>query len=77
VVPTDDPAAKETADTLAQRLGAQVQADSAGAANADLIVVGSQPGAPGRLALSGAARTVLDASRGSVLVLPGGTPLRF
>ena len=45
-------------------------------AGADLIVVGSQPGAPaGRVALSGAARTALDASRGSVLVVPSGKPL--
>jgi nucleotide-binding universal stress UspA family protein len=45
----------------------------------DLIVVGSQPGAaPGRIALSGATRTLLNsAARGSVLVLPAGAPLTF
>ncbi len=77
VLPADNAAARETADALAQKLGAQVLDPGPGAANADLIVVGSQPGVPGRLALSGAARTALDASRGSVLVLPGDTPLHL
>jgi nucleotide-binding universal stress UspA family protein len=55
-----------------------LESSRAEAPAADLIVVGSQPGAPaGRLALSGSARTMLDASRGSVLVVPSGKPLRF
>jgi nucleotide-binding universal stress UspA family protein len=72
----EDGAAKETAEALAARLGVSVvTADGAGA---DLIVVGSQPDAPpGRIALSGSARSLLDASRGSVLVVPSGKPLRF
>jgi nucleotide-binding universal stress UspA family protein len=72
----EDGAAKETAEALAERLGVSVvTADGAGA---DLIVVGSQPDAPpGRIALSGSARSMLDASRGSVLVVPSGKPLRF
>ncbi len=76
VLPADD-AAQQTAQALAAKLGAQiVAADDAAAA--DLIVVGSQPGAPaGRIALSGSSRTVLDASRGSVLVVPSGKPVQF
>ena len=72
----EDESAKQTAEALAQKLGANVRA--ADAADADLIVVGSQPGAPaGRVVLSGSARTMLDASRGSVLVVPSGKPLRL
>jgi len=73
---TEDGAAQQTAEALAPKLGAKVL--TAEAADADLIVVGSQPGAPaGRVVLSGAARTMLDASRGSVLVVPAGKPLRL
>jgi nucleotide-binding universal stress UspA family protein len=69
-----DDAAERTAEALAKGLGAQVVEARGG--SADLLVVGSQPGAPGgRVALSGAARTMLDASRGSVLVVPSGKPL--
>ena len=69
----DDTAAR-SAEALAGIVGAQViPLEGAGA---DLIVVGSQAGAPaGRVALSGAARTALDASRGSVLVVPSGKPV--
>jgi nucleotide-binding universal stress UspA family protein len=71
-----DDAAEQTAEAIATRLGAQVVEARGG--SADLLVVGSQPGAPGgRVALSGAARTMLDASRGSVLVVPSGKPLRL
>jgi nucleotide-binding universal stress UspA family protein len=70
----EDPAAQQTAEALAGRLGATVV--GANGAPADLLVVGSQPGAPaGRVALSGAARTMLDASLGSVIVVPSGRPL--
>jgi nucleotide-binding universal stress UspA family protein len=69
-----DRAAAESADALAASFGARVLEGAVPAA--DLIVVGSQAGAPaGRLALSGAARTMLDASRGSVLVVPSGRPV--
>jgi nucleotide-binding universal stress UspA family protein len=72
----EDESARQTAEALAQKLGARVLA--AEVADADLIVVGSQPGAPaGRVVLSGSARTMLDASRGSVLVVPSGKPLRL
>jgi nucleotide-binding universal stress UspA family protein len=76
VLPSGDDAAQQTADALAAKLGAQIV--SADPTVADLIVVGSQPGTPpGRLALSGAARTMLDASRGSVLVVPSGKPVQL
>ncbi len=77
VLPSDgDDAAQQTADALAAKLGAQIV--TADPSVADLIVVGSQAGTPpGRLALSGAARTMLDASRGSVLVVPSGRPVQF
>ncbi len=72
----EDDAAQQTAEALAAKLGAELV--GADGALADLIVVGSQPGAPaGRVALSGSARTLLDASRGSVLVVPSGRPLQF
>jgi nucleotide-binding universal stress UspA family protein len=72
----EDGAARETAEALAARLGVSVV--TADGTAGDLIVVGSQPGAPaGRIALSGSARSMLDASRGSVLVVPSGKPLRF
>jgi nucleotide-binding universal stress UspA family protein len=71
-----DDAAQQTAEALVAKLGASLVAGDAPVA--DLIVVGSQAGAPsGRVALSGSARTVLDASRGSVLVVPSGTPLQL
>ena len=71
-----DDAAQQTADALAAKLGGQIV--TADPPVADLIVVGSQAGTPpGRLALSGAARTMLDASRGSVLVVPSGKPVQF
>ncbi len=72
ILPAEDPTARQTADALAAKLGAGVGAPS----DADLMVVGSQPAAPaGRVALSGAVRTALDAARGSVLVLASGKPL--
>ncbi|HEY4827622.1 MAG TPA: universal stress protein [Solirubrobacteraceae bacterium] len=77
LAPGGDSAAGDTVEALAARLGADtVELDGS---PVDLIVVGSQPGAaPGRIALSGATRTLLNsAARGSVLVLPAGAPLTF
>jgi nucleotide-binding universal stress UspA family protein len=69
----DDEAARQTADTLASKLGAAIVAPDA--PGVDLIVVGSQQGAaPGRVALSGAARSRLNSARSSVLVVPHGKP---
>jgi nucleotide-binding universal stress UspA family protein len=74
VGPGGDSAADETAEALAASLGASVV--ELGSVPVDLIVVGSQPGAPrGRIALSGATRTLLNSVRGSVLVVPASAPL--
>ncbi len=68
-----DPAAQQTAAGLAEKLGASVGTDPA---DADLIVVGSQPGAgQGRIILSGAARARLESARGAVLFVPSGKPV--
>ena len=74
IAPDGDDTALRSAEALASARGGQVM--GAGPATADVIIVGSQAGAPaGRVALSGAARTALDASRGSVIVVPSGKPL--
>jgi nucleotide-binding universal stress UspA family protein len=68
-------AAHQSAETLAQALGAEVLT---GGGNADLILVDSQTNAPeGRIALGGSSRAQLDSARGSVIVLPRGTALSF
>lgn len=68
-------AAHQTAEVLAQALGARLLE---GGGNADLILVDSQSNAPdGRIALGGSTRAQLDSARGSVIVLPKGTPLTF
>jgi nucleotide-binding universal stress UspA family protein len=67
-------AARQTARALAEPLGARL-VDSA-SDPVDLIVVGSQPDAPpGRVVVGGDVREELSRARGSVLVLPAGTPL--
>lgn len=74
--PEVDTEAMQTAEALAQRLGAQVMAPGNGAV--DLIVVGSQAGAPvGRIAVGGATRHQLDNATSAVLVLPRGKSLAF
>jgi nucleotide-binding universal stress UspA family protein len=66
--------ARETAAALARKLGAMV-ANSPGE-QVDLIVVGSQPGAPsGHIAVGGDVRSELNNARCSVLILPAGAPL--
>jgi nucleotide-binding universal stress UspA family protein len=71
-----DTAAQATADALAAKLGASVVDLDGG--DVDLIVVGSQPSASSRrITLSGSTRTILNAARGSVLVVPSGEPVRF
>jgi nucleotide-binding universal stress UspA family protein len=68
-----DGTAGRTAEALAANLGAAIVPTSGGPV--DLIVVASQPAAPpGTIALGGATRAELNAARGSVLVLPTGTP---
>jgi nucleotide-binding universal stress UspA family protein len=73
---TQDPAATETAQALAAKLGASVaHPDDDGV---DLLVLGSQAGAPvGRVRLSGAARHMLDRARCPVLILARGKPVLF
>jgi nucleotide-binding universal stress UspA family protein len=74
--PDADTAAQQTADALAEKLGATIVADDDGAV--DVIVVGSQSSAPpGRIVLSGATRSRLNSAHSSVLVVPRGTPLTF
>jgi nucleotide-binding universal stress UspA family protein len=71
-----DTAAQQTADALAAKLGARIV--EVAAPEADLIVVGSPPGSsPRRLSLSGTTRSVLNTSRGSVLVVPSGAPVEL
>jgi hypothetical protein len=71
--PTND-LARQTARALAEELGASVvesRSDSV-----DLIVVGSQPGAPdGHIVVGGDVRSELGSARSSVLVLPAGVAL--
>lgn len=68
--------ARATAADLADSLGAEVV--DAGADGIDLIVVGSQQGAPkGRVVVAGEVRNELGSARSSVLVLPAETRIEF
>ena len=68
--------ARATAASLAAKLGATVV--DADADSVDLIVVGSQAGAPsGRVVVAGEVRTELNSARSSVLVLPAETRIEF
>jgi nucleotide-binding universal stress UspA family protein len=70
----DDPAVAQTAESLADKLGASVNPNGGG--RADLIVVGSpSSGGQGRTGVSGLQRSLLNSALGSVLVLPYGKPL--
>jgi nucleotide-binding universal stress UspA family protein len=63
-----------TVDALAATFGATVT--KVDREPADLIVVGSAPGAaPGKIALPGATRNMLNSASGSVLVLAAGRPI--
>ena len=71
-----DLAARQSAEALSAKLGATIV--ELGPPSIDLIVVGSQPNdSSRRITLSGASRTMLNAARGSVLVLPSATVLRL
>ncbi|HEY1593661.1 MAG TPA: universal stress protein [Solirubrobacteraceae bacterium] len=66
--------ARDTANSLAQGLGATVVESSVDPV--DLIVVGSQPDAQaGHVVIGGDVRTELDNARASVLVLAANTPI--
>ncbi len=68
--------ARATAAALAAKLGAEVV--DAGHDALDLIVVGSQEGAPkGRVVVAGEVRNELNSARSSVLVLPAETRIEF
>jgi nucleotide-binding universal stress UspA family protein len=68
-------AAAQTASALVAATDAELVVSGG---DADLIVVDSRADtAPGRVALDGTTRGRLDDARGSVLVLPRGTPLAF
>jgi nucleotide-binding universal stress UspA family protein len=70
--PLNEPA-RRTARALAEKLGAEVVEAPA---PADLLVVGSQPGASdGRVLVGGDVRSELNNARSSVLVLPAGGAL--
>lgn len=69
-----DPDVAQTTDALAEKFGATIT--TVDREPADLIVVGSQPGAPeGQIALAGATRGMLNSASGSVLVLARGVPI--
>jgi len=70
-----DTAGRETADALAAKLGASIV--DLGGSDIDLIVVGSSPSPSRRITLSGSSRSMLNASRGSVLIVPSGAPVRL
>jgi nucleotide-binding universal stress UspA family protein len=68
--------ARATAQALATKLGAEVV--DASADSIDLIVVGSQEGAPkGHVVVAGEVRNELNSARSSVIALPAETRLEF
>ncbi|MCW3047141.1 MAG: UspA domain protein [Solirubrobacterales bacterium] len=71
-----DLAAAETAQSLADAIGADVVDTRSG--DLDLLVIGSRPEAElGRVMLSAVAEYAIDLSRCPVLVVPRGTAVRF
>lgn len=71
----DDDAALQTADDLAESLGARVTRDEP---HVDLLVIGSRPEASDRRVLiSGSAQNAIDNATSPVLVLPRGVSVRF
>jgi nucleotide-binding universal stress UspA family protein len=71
-----DEAARQTAQSLAGALGAQVGDPSAG--HVDLLVVGSRPESPqGRVTLSASSDYAVEAATYPVVVLARGVPLDF
>jgi nucleotide-binding universal stress UspA family protein len=73
--PDGDGMVANTAQSLADKLGATLVGAEQ---KPDLLVVGSQPGAPpGRIALSGPTRGQLNSARSAVLVLPQDKSIAF
>jgi nucleotide-binding universal stress UspA family protein len=76
VIDEGDPAARETAGSLAQALGASV-ADY-GSGGIDLLVVGSRPEAPpGKVVLSAKSDYAVEDANYPVLVIPRGAAVDF
>jgi nucleotide-binding universal stress UspA family protein len=76
VIEEGDPAARQTAESLAAALGASVIDHGTG--KADLLVVGSRKEAPeGKVVLSAASDYAVEAANYPVLVIPRGTALDF
>ncbi len=76
VIDEGDPAARETATSLAQALGASV-ADY-GSGRIDLLVVGSRPEAPpGKVVLSAKSDYAVEDANYPVLVIPRGAAVDF
>jgi nucleotide-binding universal stress UspA family protein len=77
VIDEGDPAAQQTAKSLATALGATV-AERAGGGHIDLLVVGSRPESPvGKVTLSAASDYAVETATFPVLVIPRGRPLEF
>ena len=71
-----DPCARETAESLASRLGATIAERAS--SDVDLIVVGSRPGTvTGRVTISAAAEYLIELSSCPVIVVPRGVTVRF
>lgn len=71
-----DPAARETAESLATALGATVAEHGEG--HCDLLVIGSRPESPrGKVTLSAASDYEMETSTCPVLIVPRGTSLSF
>jgi nucleotide-binding universal stress UspA family protein len=76
VIDEGDPAARQTAETLAGALGASVVEHGSG--KVDLLVVGSRKEAPeGKVVLSAASDYAVEAANYPVLVIPRGSALAF
>jgi nucleotide-binding universal stress UspA family protein len=76
VADAGDPAARQTAEAIAAKLGVPIVEPTS--SEAGLLIIGSQSGAPeGRVVLSGAARRLIETARSPVLVVPRGKPVLF
>jgi nucleotide-binding universal stress UspA family protein len=76
VIDEGDEAARQTAASLAEALGASVA--ERGGAPVDLLVVGSRPESPlGKVTLSAASDYVIETASYPVLVVPRGGPIEF
>jgi nucleotide-binding universal stress UspA family protein len=76
VIDEGDPAARQTAESLARALGATVVEHGSG--KLDLLVVGSRKEAPeGKVVLSASSDYAVEAANYPVLVIPRGTAIDF